>query len=59
LNTSGIDLDDQIIAESDPNGRSHTAFADQCIAFQFYCRSNKKNSSHFSPISTPAEAIFG
>ena len=33
LNVSGIDLDDQIIAESGLNGRSHTGFADQHIAF--------------------------
>jgi hypothetical protein len=45
LNVSGIDLDDQIIAESGLNGRSHTGFADLLI--------------NFDPISTPAEAIFG
>jgi hypothetical protein len=52
----GIDLDDHIFAESDLNGRSDTGFADQRVAFSVYCRSNKKNSSHFHPISTRAAA---
>src|SRR5271157_6055153 len=42
------------IAESGPQ----TGFADQRIAFSSYCRSNKKNSSHFHPISTPTEAFL-
>jgi hypothetical protein len=59
LNASGIDLDNQIIAENGLHGRLHTRSVDQRIACRSYRRSNKENSSHSHPISTAPEAICG
>jgi hypothetical protein len=45
--------------ESGLNGRSHTGFADQGIAFSVLLSVKQEEFQPFSPDLNPAEAIFG
>ena len=58
MNASGIDLDDQIIVESGLDGRSHTRFAGQRIAFFVLFPVDQEDFQPFSPDLSPDRGNF-